>query len=245
MTVELMGALDRGTRAAAGLTDARGYRRAPATTSEFHRGRTPRNKGRLFPPDPPTVEEIVALLEACPATLAGQRLRGLVIVLWRAGLRVSEALALTEHDLDEREHAVTVRRGKGGKRRVCGMDEWAWTHLGPWLEMRRTLPVGELFCVVTGPTAGRAMMDSDVRHALHKLGRSAGVRRRVAPHQFRHAHAVELARDGIGLHIVSRQLGHANLAITSTYMQGIAPTEVIDAVARRSAPMVMALGGVR
>jgi len=52
----------------------------------------------------------------------GVRLRGLIVVLWRAGLRVSEALALAESDLDPSRGAVLVRHGKGGKRREVGMD---------------------------------------------------------------------------------------------------------------------------
>ena len=55
-------------------------------------------------------------------------MRGLIVVLWRAGLRIHEALALTEADLDARRGAVLVRRGKGGRRREVGMDEWAWSN---------------------------------------------------------------------------------------------------------------------
>ncbi|MGB0098202.1 MAG: tyrosine-type recombinase/integrase [Solirubrobacteraceae bacterium] len=50
------------------------------------------------------------------------------MLLWRAGLRISEALALQESDLDRGRGAVLVRRGKGGKRREVGMDRWAWEH---------------------------------------------------------------------------------------------------------------------
>jgi site-specific recombinase XerD len=60
----------------------------------------------------------------------GHRLRGLVVVLWRAGLRIHEALALAEADLDQRRGAVLVRRNKGGRRRRVGMDPWGWTDLG-------------------------------------------------------------------------------------------------------------------
>lgn len=59
----------------------------------------------------------------------GLRLRGLIVVLWRAGLRISEALALVETDLDQTRGAILVRRGKGGKRREVGMDRWAWEQL--------------------------------------------------------------------------------------------------------------------
>jgi site-specific recombinase XerD len=54
----------------------------------------------------------------------GVRLRALIVILWRAGLRISEALALAETDLDPGRGAVLVRRGKGGKRREVGMDRW-------------------------------------------------------------------------------------------------------------------------
>jgi site-specific recombinase XerD len=54
----------------------------------------------------------------------GVRLRGVIVVLWRAGLRISEALALTETDLNPERGALLVRRGKGGKRREVGMDRW-------------------------------------------------------------------------------------------------------------------------
>jgi hypothetical protein len=47
-----------------------------------------------------------------------------------------------------------VRRGKGGRRREVGMDDWAWEQLEPWLQARVKLPVGPLFCVVNGATPG-------------------------------------------------------------------------------------------
>jgi len=74
----------------------------------------------------------------------GRRLRALIVVLWRAGLRIHEALALTEPDLNHRRGSVLVRRGKGGRRREVGMDEWAWEQLEPWTAVRLALPVGPL-----------------------------------------------------------------------------------------------------
>ena len=59
------------------------------------------------------------------------RLRGLIVVLWRAALRISEALALTESDLDHARGAILARHGKGDKRREVGMDQWGWELLGP------------------------------------------------------------------------------------------------------------------
>jgi site-specific recombinase XerD len=64
------------------------------------------------------------------------------------------------------------------------------------------------------------------------------VRRRCAPHQLRHAHAVEMAREGVPLIVIQRQIGHTNLGITSIYLQGIDSTEIIDTVHARRPPMV-------
>jgi integrase len=93
------------------LLDCAGRRRSPATTSSFHQALPPRNKGMRYPPDPPTVEEIVAVMRATGDNPEGVRLRGIIVVLWRAGLRISEALALNEIDLDPDRGSVLVRRG--------------------------------------------------------------------------------------------------------------------------------------
>jgi site-specific recombinase XerC len=179
------------------LLDRAGRRRSPATTSSFHRGVSPCNKGLRYPPDPPTVQEIIAVMRAAGDGPDGVRLCGVIVVLWRAGLRISEGLALNETDLDRDRGALLVRHGKGDKRREVRMDRWAWSHLEPWLEMRTTLPVGRVFCVVRGPTRGRPCAPAVIRAQLHHAALTAGVRRRFAPHQLRHAHAVEMSREGI------------------------------------------------
>src|ERR687885_1532565 len=128
------------------------------------------------------VEQIVAVMRAAGDGRHGCRMRGLIVVLWRAGLRIHEALALNESDLDERRGALLVRRGKGGRRREVGMDEWAWEHLQRWIDLRLELPVGPLFCVINGPTRGRAWSAAAARAELRRAAASAGVRRRFAPH---------------------------------------------------------------
>jgi site-specific recombinase XerD len=200
------------------LLDAAGHRRSPATMPGYHRGRAPRNKGEHYPADPPTVEEIVAVMRTVGDRAEGHRLRALIVLLWRAGLRISEALALRESDLDCGRGAVLVRRGKGGKRREVGMDRWAWNQLDPWLQIRRQLPIGAVLCVIHGPTAGRHWEASAARKKLHHAAAAAGVRRRFAPHQLRHAHAVEMAHEGVPLVVIQRQLGHADTSSTQPYI---------------------------
>ena len=71
------------------------------------------------------------LLDAIPAD---------ALASWRGGLRISEALALAETDVDQRRGSLLVRHGKGDKRREAGMDEWGFEQLNLWLEHRRRLP---------------------------------------------------------------------------------------------------------
>ncbi len=107
--------------------------------------------------------------------------RALIVMLWRAGLRISEALDLAETDLDRPRGAVLVRRGKGGRRREVGMDHWAWDQVQPWLEIRSRLPVAALLCVIHGATAGRHWEPSAARKQPRRTATLAGVRRRFAP----------------------------------------------------------------
>jgi hypothetical protein len=60
-----------------------------------------------------------------------------------------------------------------------------------------------------------------------------------------HAHTVELTHEGIGVNLIQRQLGHTDLGTTSTYLQGIDPAEIIEAVHSRRAPMTPATAALR
>jgi hypothetical protein len=101
------------------------------------------------------------------------------------------------------------------------MDDWGFDQLRPWLDRRVEMPVGTLFCVIDCQTRGRPWTPAAARNHLRRISAKAGVRRRFAPHQLRHAHAVEMAREGVSLKVIQRQLGHVNLGITSVYLDGI------------------------
>ena len=138
------------------LLDTAGRRRSPAALSVFHAGTAPGNKGQRFAADPPTVGEIIAVMRHAAHARYGNRLDGLIVVLWRAGLGINEALSLIETDLEEPRGSVLVRHGKNDRRRQVGMDAWGWSSLHAWLAERATRPVGLLLCVIAGPTRGYA-----------------------------------------------------------------------------------------
>src|SRR5215203_5420427 len=194
-------------------------RPCPATTLAVHRA----TRACTTPADPPTIDEIVAVMRHTADDRHGRRLRAMIVVLWRAGLRIHEALALAEHDLDMRRGSLLVRHGKGGRRREVGMDEWAWEQLRPWLDARAELPVGPLFCIIDGPTRGRPWSGAAVRTEFRQLAPRAGVRRRFAPHQLRHAHALELAREGVPLNIISASLATPTSAPRRSTRKGSTP----------------------
>ena len=112
------------------LYDAAGHRRSPATLPGYHRGRPPRNKGLQYPADPPTVEEIVAVMRAAGNGADGARLRALIVILWRAGLRIGEALDLAETIL-----AQVAEPCWSGKARAVAVARSAWTG-GPGISFK-------------------------------------------------------------------------------------------------------------
>jgi integrase len=91
-----------------------------------------------------------------------------------------------------------------------------------------------------GARRGQPCAPAGIRSQLHHAAQAAGVRRRFALHQHRHAHAVEMSREGIWLIVIQRQFGHADRAITFRYLRGIDNTEIIQAVHERPEPMVPA-----
>ena len=148
------------------LLNAAARRRSRVTLPCYLAGRTPRNKGLRYPPDPPTVEEIVAVMRRAGEGAHGARMRALIVLLWRAGLRINEALTVSEQDLEPGAGSVLVRHGKGGRRREVGMDPWGWEQLRPWFELRIGMPVGPLLCVIDGPTRGRPWASDAARGQL-------------------------------------------------------------------------------
>ncbi|MGH2746110.1 MAG: tyrosine-type recombinase/integrase [Thermoleophilaceae bacterium] len=206
------------------VRDAAERRRSPATLPGFHAGRPPRDKGLRYPPEPPRVEEIIAVMRLGGESDHGLRLRALIVLLWRAGLRIGEALALTEPDLDLARGSLLVRQGKGGKPREVGMDGWGFEQLRPWLARRVEMPVGTLFCVIDGQTRGWPWTPSAARNHLRRVATKAGVRRRFAPHQLRRAHAVEMARERVPLKVIQRHSGTSIWACPRSISTGLTPT---------------------
>lgn len=207
--------------------------RSPVTRPGYRAGERPANAGQTLPPEVLTPEEVRALLQV-PSSRAptGIRNRALLAVLYRGGLRISEALALEGRDLDPQAGTLTVRHGKGDRRRVVGLDAGAFALLDRWRDerKRRGLRTGPIFCTLDG----RPLQASYVRSLLPRLAAKAGIEKRVHPHGLRHTCAAELAVEGVPVPLIQQQLGHASLHTTTVYLRHIAPVELVERMRRRT-----------
>ena len=193
----------------------------------------PANKGRKLPPEPLSPNEVKALIRACSMRAAtGIRNRALIVVLYRAGLRVGEALALFPKDLDAQAGTIRILHGKGDHDRVVGLDTGAWAIVQLWLDRRAALGINgrsPVFCTLKG----KAVKSAYIRTLLPRLARKAGIDKRCHPHGLRHTHAFELAGEGTPLHVIQCQLGHASVATTDRYIKHLNPSAVVEAMKSR------------
>jgi site-specific recombinase XerD len=207
--------------------------RPAVTMPGYHRGREPANKGRKYPAEILTPDEVAELFRQISITTSiGIRNRALITVLYRAGLRHSEALGLFTKDVDLAAGTIAVLHGKGDRSRTVGLDPGACHVIGEWIERRNQLGFGAsatLFCTMRGTR----MKTSYLKSLLPRLARQAGIGKRVHPHGLRHTHAYELMMEGVEMPIIQRQLGHVSLATTAVYLNHIAPRQVIETMRKR------------
>ena len=190
------------------LYDSRNYRRARATLPGFGRGRASPTKGRTFPAEVLSGEDVSALIEACANdTLSGIRLRAFIALLYRTGMKVKEALNARTDGLGLRPGKESIlATGANVAERRLALDSYAMSYLVPWLKVRSRLPGHEVFCVFDGPTAGRVWDDSSARLDLRQLGQKV-LGREVTPNWLRLTMAAELIVEQWPLTYMQTQLG--------------------------------------
>jgi site-specific recombinase XerD len=217
---------------------------SPVIQKGHNKGVKPSSFGKSYAPEPLTPADVFALLAATPKTGApGIRNRALIVLLWRSGLRIQEALDLYPKDINFDENEIHVLHGKGDRHGICGTDDRCLAYLTEWLDYRQErLGIDRytlVFCTVQeNGFGGRGLPlgQAYVRRMLKKLARRAGVDRRVTPHQFRHALASEWRREGHDLEEIQGQLRHANPSTTDRYLRQVAPVRVIRAAKAREWP---------
>ncbi len=192
-------------------------------------GQAPGNKGRRYPPEPLTPDEVAAIIGQCSVRArTGVRNRALLTLLYRSGLRISEALALKPSDVDLKRHTARVLHGKGDKATVRGFHPTADDALARWIDTRRALGLrnGPLFCTLNGGPIHAQY----VRIMLRRMADRAGVDKRVTPHGLRHTFADELRAAGVDVVTISKLLGHSSIAVTSRYLDHLTNHQAVSAL---------------
>ncbi len=199
--------------------------------------RVPANKGLKLPGEVLEAAEVVALIRTCGRGPAGVRNAALIAIMFGAGLRVSEALALRVSDLNLNTGTVRVRHGKGDRARTVALDASAQAYVERWIGKRDQLGLNgrsPLFCTISkGEGFGGTIDSSYVRRALPRLAGRAGLERRVHPHALRHSLATALAHEGKPLPAITAQLGHSSTAVTDRYLAKIAPADLVQQIRDR------------
>jgi integrase/recombinase XerD len=202
-----------------------------------HLTHTKTTKGRKFHPVTLTKEEVMCLADQCTKGVSGLRNKVLIIVLYRCGLRVSEALGLKSSDYNQAEGTLRVI-GKGQKLRVVGIDSQTALNLDLLMVKRKEIGINgtgnpSIFCGISKGNFGKPIQSVYVRNLLKRLAAQAGIEKRVNPHSLRHTYAHELLNENIGLQHIQKSLGHSAIATTSKYLEQFNPRETILRIQQR------------
>jgi site-specific recombinase XerD len=160
-------------------------------------------------PDVLSGSEVERLLAAS----ADIRHRAIFTLMYGAGLRVSELLALKVHDIDSQRMVVHVRNTKNRHDRIVPLSPRMLHALRDyWIERR---PKGVLLFPGLGGT--KPLSRDAVGLAIRVTARRAGIDKKVHPHLLRHAFATHMLELGADLRTVQILLGHRSLSSTTRY----------------------------
>jgi integrase/recombinase XerC len=165
-----------------------------------------------------TVDEMFNLLDHIDDDgPAARRDRALLELLYAAGLRVSELVALDLRDLDLGARMVRVL-GKGNKERMVPFGAKAAEALARWLDGSESLRAsGRAGDALFLNLRGGRLTDRSVRRILGRRLREAAIHARLSPHDLRHSFATHMLGAGADLRAIQELLGHASLSTTQRY----------------------------
>lgn len=170
-------------------------------------------------PDVLTLAEIDDIInEIDLSKKEGQRNRAMIEVLYSCGLRVSELCTLRMSDLYLSRQFIRVT-GKGDKQRLVPISPRAVAELEAYFCDRSMIPIkpGYEDYVFISERLKKNLSRIMVFHIVKQLVASAGIKKSVSPHTFRHSFATHLLEGGANLRVIQAMLGHETIATTEIY----------------------------
>ena len=155
-----------------------------------------------------TRDQVVRFLKAAP----GHAMQTIFITIYSAGLRVSEAVALTPKDIDSANMVIHIRQGKGRKDRYVMLPDQLLAILRTYWKCAS--PRRWLF---PGHDPERPITARSVQRACRKAVRAADLDPAVTVHTLRHSFATHLLEQGVDIRVIQDLLGHRHITSTTRY----------------------------
>jgi site-specific recombinase XerD len=156
-------------------------------------------------------DQVMQLLRSEPDL----KMRTVFIVIYAAGLRISEVVKLTAADINSQRMVIRVREGKGAKDRFIMLSEQLLTILRQYWPHRGAS--GNL--LFPGEAAGQPITPRTVQRAFRDATGRAGLPDKITPHTLRHSFATHLLEMGVDIRVIQQLLGHRNINSTARYAQ--------------------------
>lgn len=166
-----------------------------------------------------SIEEIDLILSVIDvSTTEGTRNYAIIETLYSCGLRVSELTTLSFSDLYFDEGFIRVV-GKGDKQRLVPISEIAIQKINNWLYYRKQIKIrkGSEDIVFVSSRRGNALSRVTVFHFIKQYAETAGIKKEVSPHVFRHSFATHLLERGANIRVIQEMLGHEKITTTEIY----------------------------
>lgn len=164
-----------------------------------------------------TSTEIDLLLSSTLNGSYGLRNHCLILLAFRHGMRISEALGLRIQDIDVKARRLNVKRLKKGFSTVHPLEEDEILALINWMEERCSWKGSNVLDYVFLSQNGNVLSRQQAYRIVRHSGQKAGITIDIHPHMLRHSCGYELAERGTDTRLIQDYLGHRNIRHTVRY----------------------------
>lgn len=170
-------------------------------------------------PDVLSFDEIMSLMEAIDHSKPeGVRNRAIMEVMYGSGLRVSEVIGLQLSNLYFEVEYIKVT-GKGDKQRLVPIGQSAIKYVNIYRDSirRHVTPAKGHENILFLSRFGKSLSRVSIFTLVKSLAITAGIKKKISPHTFRHSFATHLVENGANLRAVQQMLGHESITTTEIY----------------------------